>query len=171
MGVTGGVLAGFLRFMISIVRLSKADLKVRLYDNRGRSTDVEVGLPVEASAQGTSIDQIIVMVHWVMLVMFVGWSARVDAFPAERQAAVVRVVAEQFRSRIPHPGLQPKKKRRGTWCGYPANGGSTETLWCSSRRGGRLLFRAPCGCGVWRRPLLRRGLPRRHGHTLRHLVA
>ena len=75
MGVTGGVLAGFLRFMISIVRLSKADLKVRLYDNRGRSTDVEVGLPVEASAQATSIDQIIVIVHWLMLVMFVGWSA------------------------------------------------------------------------------------------------
>jgi hypothetical protein len=45
MGVTGGVLAGFLRFIISIVRLSKADLKVRLYDNRGRSTGVEAGLP------------------------------------------------------------------------------------------------------------------------------
>jgi hypothetical protein len=43
--VTGGVLAGFLRFIISIVRLSKADLKVRLYDNRGRSTGVEAGLP------------------------------------------------------------------------------------------------------------------------------
>jgi len=32
MGVTGVVLAGFLRFIVSIARLSKADLKVRLYD-------------------------------------------------------------------------------------------------------------------------------------------
>ncbi|HYS24436.1 MAG TPA: hypothetical protein VEP46_02500 [Vicinamibacterales bacterium] len=84
MGVTGGVLPGFLRFIISIVRLSKADLKVRLYDNRGRSTFL--GLPVESSAQATSIDQIIVIVHWLMLVMFVGWSARVDAFPGEPAA-------------------------------------------------------------------------------------
>lgn len=46
MGVTGVVLAGFLRFIISIVRLSKADLKVRIYDNDDRSqfTDVEAGL-------------------------------------------------------------------------------------------------------------------------------
>ena len=105
-------------------------------------------LPVEASAHATSIDQIIVLVHWLMLLMFVGWtmffiyvlvrfrrgahpkatyqgtsgkwarfaeigvvaaevillvffsiptwSARVDAFPSEQQATVVRVVAEQF---------------------------------------------------------------------------
>jgi len=107
-----------------------------------------LGLPVEASAHAASIDQIIVLVHWLMLVMFAGWSiffvyalvrfrrgahpkasyegtsgtwarvaeigvvaaqaillvffsiptwsARVDAFPSERQATVVRVVAEQF---------------------------------------------------------------------------
>jgi len=34
MGVTGVVLAGFLRFIVSIARLSKADLKVRLYEVR-----------------------------------------------------------------------------------------------------------------------------------------
>jgi len=45
-----------------------------------------LGLPVESSAQATSIDQIIVIVHWLMLVMFVGWSARVDAFPGEPAA-------------------------------------------------------------------------------------
>ena len=58
MGVTGVVLAGFLRFVISIARLSKADLskadlKVRLYgdnrresaeDNRPVSAVVEAGL-------------------------------------------------------------------------------------------------------------------------------
>jgi cytochrome c oxidase subunit II len=33
-----------------------------------------LGLPVEASSQATSIDQIIVLVHWLMLVMFAGWS-------------------------------------------------------------------------------------------------
>ncbi|HEY3159985.1 MAG TPA: hypothetical protein VGJ78_13565 [Vicinamibacterales bacterium] len=33
-----------------------------------------LGLPVEASAHATSIDQIIVIVHWLMLVMFAGWS-------------------------------------------------------------------------------------------------
>lgn len=76
-------------------------------------------LPVEASAHATSIDQIIVIVHWLMLVMFVGWSARVDAFHAERQATVVRVVAEQFRSRIPHPGLQPQKNGGVPGAGTP----------------------------------------------------
>jgi hypothetical protein len=44
MGVTAGVLAGFLRFIISIARRSKADLKVRLYDSGDRSTAVEAGL-------------------------------------------------------------------------------------------------------------------------------
>jgi len=50
MGVTGVVLAGFLRFIVSIARLSKADLsqadlKVRLYDdNRAQSAVVEAGL-------------------------------------------------------------------------------------------------------------------------------
>src|SRR5205085_11549180 len=33
-----------------------------------------LGLPVEASAHAASIDQIIVIVHWLMLAMFVGWS-------------------------------------------------------------------------------------------------
>jgi predicted transporter len=46
MGVTAGVLAGFLRFIVSIARLSNADLKVRLYDdnNHARSTVVEADL-------------------------------------------------------------------------------------------------------------------------------
>jgi len=115
-----------------------------------------LGLPVEASAHAASIDQIIVLVHWLMLLMFVGWSAffvyvlvrfrrgahpkasyqgatgrwarlsemgvvaaeiillaffsipawsaRVDAFPSEQQATVVRVVAEQFLWNIHYPG-------------------------------------------------------------------
>jgi hypothetical protein len=44
MGVTTCVLAGFLRFIISIARRSRADLKVGLYDDRARSTDGEAGL-------------------------------------------------------------------------------------------------------------------------------
>jgi len=45
MGVTAGVLAEFLRFIISIARLSKADVKVRLDDdNRTQSPVVEAGL-------------------------------------------------------------------------------------------------------------------------------
>ena len=51
MGVTGVVLAGFLRFIMSIARLSKADpskadLKIRLYDDntRAESAVVEAGL-------------------------------------------------------------------------------------------------------------------------------
>jgi cytochrome c oxidase subunit II len=115
-----------------------------------------LGLPIEASAQATRIDLIIVLVHWLMIVMFVGWSvflvyvlvrfrraahpkanyegasgrwarlavigviaaeivllvvfsiptwsARVDAFPPEQQATVVRVVAEQFIWNIQYPG-------------------------------------------------------------------
>jgi len=115
-----------------------------------------LGLPVEASAHATSIDQIIVIVHWLMAVTFVGWSgfliyvlvrfrrgahptasyegasgtwarlagigvvaaevillvffsiptwsARVDAFPSEQQATVVRVVAEQFIWNVQYPG-------------------------------------------------------------------
>ena len=115
-----------------------------------------LGLPVEASAHAASIDRIIVLVHWLMVLMFVGWSvffvyvlvrfrrgahpkasyqgatgrwarlseigvvaaeiillaffsipawsARVDAFPSEQQATVVRVVAEQFLWNIHYPG-------------------------------------------------------------------
>jgi hypothetical protein len=51
LGITACVLAGFLRFIISIARRSssQADLKVRLYDGTGESTgarraDVEAGL-------------------------------------------------------------------------------------------------------------------------------
>jgi cytochrome c oxidase subunit 2 len=115
-----------------------------------------LGLPVEASAHAAGIDQIIVIVHWLMLAMFAGWlaflvyvlvrfrrsahphatyegvsgrwtrffeagvvaaevillvffsiptwSARVDAFPSEQQATVIRVVAEQFIWNIHYPG-------------------------------------------------------------------
>lgn len=32
-----------------------------------------LGLPIDASAHGHSIDQMIVVIHWLMLVLFVGW--------------------------------------------------------------------------------------------------
>jgi cytochrome c oxidase subunit 2 len=34
-----------------------------------------LGLPVEASTHAAEIDQMIVLVHWLMLVLFVGWGA------------------------------------------------------------------------------------------------
>ena len=113
-------------------------------------------LPVAAAAQAGPIDDIIVLVHWLMLVLFVGWaafflyalvrfrrranpaasydgikatwarwveagvlaaevvllayfsipawSARVDAFPAERDSVVIRVVAEQYAWNVHYPG-------------------------------------------------------------------
>ena len=33
-----------------------------------------LGLPTQASAHAAQIDAMIVMLHWLMLVLFVGWS-------------------------------------------------------------------------------------------------
>lgn len=119
-----------------------------------------LGLPPDGSAHGPGIDNLISMVHWLMLVLFVGWgifyiytlirfrrsnnpkanyhgvkshvsnyvevgvliaevlllvvfsiplwSKRVDAFPAEKDAVVVRIVAEQFAWNIHYPGSDGK---------------------------------------------------------------
>jgi hypothetical protein len=32
-----------------------------------------LGLPVAASAQAAGVDRVMVLVHWLMLVLFVGW--------------------------------------------------------------------------------------------------
>ena len=113
-------------------------------------------IPVEASAHAAQIDQMTIMVHWLMALLFVGWgiyfiyalirfraganpranyegvkshlasyiewgvagielvlivafaipawASRVDAFPQENQATVVRVVAEQFAWNVHYPG-------------------------------------------------------------------
>jgi cytochrome c oxidase subunit 2 len=113
-------------------------------------------MPIQASTHAAEIDQMTVLVHWLMLVMFVGWglffifvlfrfrkganpvasytgakgkiskgtevavalievvllifyaipawAKRVKAFPAESEAVVVRVVAEQFAWNIHYPG-------------------------------------------------------------------
>jgi cytochrome c oxidase subunit 2 len=115
-----------------------------------------LGMPVQASTHAAELDQMTVLVHWLMLVMFVGWgiffvfvlfrfrrsahpvasytgakgkiskgtevavalievlllvfyaipawAKRVKAFPAESEAVVVRVVAEQFAWNIHYPG-------------------------------------------------------------------
>ena len=34
-----------------------------------------LGLPPQASTHAAEIDQMIVLVHWLMLVLFVGWGA------------------------------------------------------------------------------------------------
>ena len=119
-----------------------------------------LGMPVEASAHAGQIDTMIVLVHWLMLTLFVGWgafliyvlyrfrrganptasyigakgkpakyvemavalieivllvafaipawAARVTQFPAESEATVVHVVAEQFAWNIHYPGPDGK---------------------------------------------------------------
>jgi len=115
-----------------------------------------LGLPVAASLHAGEVDETMVLVHWLMAALFVGWSvffvyvlmrfrrkahpaasyhglrgrwstwieggvlvaevvllaffsipvwsARVDAFPPERESTVVRVVAEQFAWNVHYPG-------------------------------------------------------------------
>ncbi|MBI3765087.1 MAG: hypothetical protein HY277_01120 [Ignavibacteriales bacterium] len=119
-----------------------------------------LGLPPDGSAHGPAIDHLIGLVHWLMLVLFVGWGAfyiftlirfrksrnpkanyagvkshfsnylevgvlvievlllvgfsiplwskRVDQFPPEKDATVVKVVAEQFAWNIHYPGPDGK---------------------------------------------------------------
>ncbi len=119
-----------------------------------------LGLPPDGSAHGPAIDQLIVVVHWLMLILFVGWgtfyiftlirfrksrnpnanysgvkshisnyleigvivieavllvgfsiplwSKRVDKFPEEKNATVVRIVAEQFSWNVHYPGPDGK---------------------------------------------------------------
>ena len=119
-----------------------------------------LGLPVQASTHAAEIDQMTVLVHWLMLALFVGWGAffvfvlvrfrrganptasyvgakgklakriewaiavveavlliffaipawarRVGQFPAESDAVVVRVVAEQFAWNVHYPGPDGK---------------------------------------------------------------
>jgi cytochrome c oxidase subunit 2 len=116
--------------------------------------------PVQASTHAAEVDQMTVLVHWLMLVLFIGWGCffifvlfrfrksanpvasytgakgkiskgleiavavievfllvfyaipawakRVKAFPAENEAVVVRVVAEQFAWNIHYPGPDGK---------------------------------------------------------------
>jgi cytochrome c oxidase subunit II len=113
-------------------------------------------MPVAASAHAAQIDQMTVLTHWLMAILFVGWgsffvftlirfrssanpkanyegvkshfasyiewtvaaielvlivvfaipawAARVDTFPQENQATVVRIVAEQFAWNVQYPG-------------------------------------------------------------------
>jgi cytochrome c oxidase subunit 2 len=119
-----------------------------------------LGMPVEASAHAAEIDQMLVLVHWLMVVLFVGWGAffvyvlaryrkganprasyegakgkiskglevaivivemvlllfyaipawarRVANFPAENEATVVHVIAEQFAWNVHYPGPDGK---------------------------------------------------------------
>ncbi|MGA7159358.1 MAG: cytochrome c oxidase subunit II [Bacteroidota bacterium] len=113
-------------------------------------------LPVDGSAHGPEIDSMLAIIHWLMLVLFIGWGAfflytlirfrkkknptadyagvkshissyleigvalfeavlligfavplwakRVNSFPAEKDATVVRIVAEQFAWNVHYPG-------------------------------------------------------------------
>lgn len=115
-----------------------------------------LGLPIAASAHAGEVDRLIVLLHWLMAVLFIGWAvyfmyvlfrfrrganpkanytgvtshfssyvetgvaiaeaillivfaipawaARVNAFPPEAEAVVVRVVGEQFAWNVHYPG-------------------------------------------------------------------
>ena len=130
-------------------------------------------MPVAASAHAADVDETMALVHWLMLVLFVGWSlfflyvvirfrrsanpiashhglrgrwstwlegavlaaeiillaffsipvwsARVDAFPSERQSTVVRVVAEQFAWNVHYPGADRTFGRTDIRLVGPAN--------------------------------------------------
>ena len=119
-----------------------------------------LGMPLQASTHAAEIDQMTVLVHWLMLALFVGWGVffvfvlvrfrkganprasyvgakgkiakrlewavavvegilliffaipawakRVNQFPPENEAVVVRVVAEQFAWNIQYPGPDGK---------------------------------------------------------------
>lgn len=119
-----------------------------------------LGFPPAASAHAAELDNMTVLVHWLMLVLFVGWglffifvlfrfrrganpqasyvgakgkfakstevavalievvllifyaipawATRVKAFPAESEATVVRVIAEQFAWNVHYPGPDGK---------------------------------------------------------------
>jgi cytochrome c oxidase subunit 2 len=116
--------------------------------------------PIQASTHAAEVDHMTILVHWLMLVLFVGWgffflfvlfrfrkganpkasytgahgkfakstevavaiieiallifyaipawATRVKAFPAESEATVVRVVAEQFAWNVQYPGPDGK---------------------------------------------------------------
>jgi cytochrome c oxidase subunit II len=119
-----------------------------------------LGMPVQASTHAAELDHMTVLVHWLMLVMFVGWglyylfvlfkfrssanprasyagakgkiskgtevavavievlllvfyaipawAKRVNAFPSESEAVVVKVVGEQFAWNVQYPGPDGK---------------------------------------------------------------
>jgi cytochrome c oxidase subunit 2 len=119
-----------------------------------------LGMPVQASRHAAEIDQMTVLTHWLMAVLFIGWGAfflfvlfrfrrganpkasytgakgkiskglevavavieivllvfyaipawakRVQAFPSESEAVVVRVVGEQFAWNVQYPGPDRK---------------------------------------------------------------
>jgi len=122
------------------------------------------GMPIQASAHAAEIDHMTVLVHWLMLLLFVGWGAffvfvlfrfrkganpvasyagakgkiskgleigiavievvllvfyaipawatRVSDFPADSEAVVVRVTAEQFAWNAHYPGNDGRFGRR-----------------------------------------------------------
>ena len=89
--VTVGVLVAFASFFIHLIRrarLAESDWARRRIPIRRGERSLRagrtrrsclmldyLGLPVAASAHAGEIDQMIVLVHWLMLVMFVGWGA------------------------------------------------------------------------------------------------
>lgn len=63
-----------------------------------------LGLPVAASAEAGAVDEIMALVHWLMLVLFVGWSA-----------FFVYVLVRFRRSRQPVAAYHGVRARWATW--------------------------------------------------------
>ncbi len=63
-----------------------------------------LGLPVAASAEAGAVDQIMALVHWLMLVLFVGWSA-----------FFVYVLVRFRRTRQPAAAYHGVRARWATW--------------------------------------------------------
>lgn len=132
-----------------------------------------LGLPPRASAHAGQIDSMIALVHWLMLLLFVGWAlyfiytlvrfrrsanpranyhgvkshfsnyveigvavfeavlligfaipiwaVRVNAFPAERESTVVRVMARQFEWHAHYPGPDGRFGRTNVKLVSPTN--------------------------------------------------
>ena len=68
--VVAGVLGAFAAFFIYLIRRAK-----RVAAQEGSLNAEFLGLAVQASTHAGEIDQMIVLVHWLMLVLFVGWGA------------------------------------------------------------------------------------------------
>ena len=76
LGVTVAMLAAFACFFIYLIRRARAVEADSAPGDRGDRLMLNwLGMPVEASAHAGEIDQMIVLVHWLMLVLFVGWGA------------------------------------------------------------------------------------------------
>ena len=72
--VVAGVLGAFASFFIYLMRRAKRSVAAQEASGGDRSMmEKWLGMPIQASTHAAQIDQMTVLVHWLMLVLFVGW--------------------------------------------------------------------------------------------------